>query len=94
MIDLVLDKGKVQFEIAHDAIERSNIRQLRVKISPEYPTIARKMNLKGAVQLEALVGRDGWKKSKCSADIPCWPMRWHAPSSSGGTNQLRRITRS
>jgi YfiR/HmsC-like len=47
MIDLVLDKGKVQFEIAHDAIERSNIRQLRVKISPEYPTIARKMNSRG-----------------------------------------------
>src|SRR5437870_13568436 len=83
MINLVLDKGKVQFEIAHDAIERSNIhfsskflslakanhesynqqadgpRQLRVKISPEYPTIARRMNLKGAVELEALVGRDG-----------------------------------
>ena len=86
MINLVLDKGKVQFEIAHDAIERSNIhfsskflslakanhesynqqadgpRQLRVKISPEYPTIARRMNLKGAVQLEALVGRDGTVK--------------------------------
>src|SRR5438094_8300442 len=25
MINLVLDKGKVRFEIAHDAIERSNI---------------------------------------------------------------------
>ena len=76
MINLVLDKGKVRFEIAHDALDRSNIhfsskflslakanyesynqqagpRQLRVKISPEYPTIARRMNLKGAVQLEA-----------------------------------------
>jgi len=86
MINLVLDKGKVRFEIAHDALDRSNIhfsskflslakanyessnqqaegpRQLRVKISPEYPTIARQMNLKGAVQLEALVGRDGTVK--------------------------------
>src|SRR5437660_12477855 len=74
MINLVLDKGKVQFEIAHDAIERSNIhfsskflslakanhesynqqaegpRQLRVKIAPEYLTIARQMNLNGAGQ--------------------------------------------
>jgi len=82
----LLDKGKVRFEIAHDALDRSNIhfsskflslakanyessnqqaegpRQLRVKISPEYPTIARQMNLKGAVQLEALVGRDGTVK--------------------------------
>src|SRR5437867_11036861 len=81
MINLVLDKGKVRFEIAHDALDRSNIhfsskflslakanhesynqqadgpRQLRVKISPEYPTIARRMNLKGAVQHEALVER-------------------------------------
>src|SRR5438445_2654089 len=78
-------QGQGQFEIAHDAIERSNIhfsskflslakanyesynqqagpRHLRVKISPEYPTIARRMNLKGAVQLEALVGRDGTVK--------------------------------
>lgn len=86
MINLVLDKGKIQFEISHDALDRSNIhfsskflslakadygssdqraeapRQLRFKIPPEYPTIAREMKLKGAVQIEALVERDGTVK--------------------------------
>jgi len=64
MINLVLEKGKIQFEISRDALDRSNIhfsskflslakadyessgrqaegpRQLRVKVAPEYPTIA------------------------------------------------------
>ena len=86
MINLVLDKGRIQFEIARDALDRSNIhfspkflslakadyessaqrsegsRQLRVKIAPEYPTIAREMKLKGAVQVEAVVQRDGTVK--------------------------------
>ena len=83
MINLFLDNGKVQFEIAQNALDRTNIhfnskflkfakanyelsnqhaeapRQLRVQIFPEYPAIAREMNLKGAVQVQALVGRDG-----------------------------------
>ena len=83
MINLILDKGKIQFEVEQSALDRSNIhfspaflsrakassgssnqhadgsRLILIKISPEYPAIARQMNLKGAVQLEALVGRDG-----------------------------------
>lgn len=34
-------------------------RQVRVQIPPEYPPMAKQMKLKGAVQLEATVGRDG-----------------------------------
>jgi len=82
MINLILNNGRIQFEIAHDALERSAIqfsskflslakangssnqqidspRQVRVRIPPEYPSIAKQMNLEGSVQLEAIVGRDG-----------------------------------
>ena len=82
MINLVMARGKIQFEIAQDALDRSSIqfsskflslakaradsdqqaggsRQLRVKIPPEYPAIAKQMNLRGAAQVEAMVGRDG-----------------------------------
>jgi len=52
--------AKANYESSNQQAEGP--RQLRVKISPEYPTIARQMNLKGAVQLEALVGRDGTVK--------------------------------
>ncbi len=81
-INLVMARGKIQFEVAQDALDRSSIqfsskflslakahpdanqqaegpRQLRVKIAPEYPTIAKQMNLKGAAQVEATIGRDG-----------------------------------
>ena len=34
-------------------------RRLKVGTQPEYPEIARRMNIKGAVQLELWVGRDG-----------------------------------
>ena len=37
-------------------------RRLKVSIPPEYPDIARKMGIKGAVQVEASVGRDGTVK--------------------------------
>ena len=83
MINLFLDKGKIQFEVEETALDRSNIhfspaflsraktpsessnqsanvpRPVLIKISPEYPDLARQMNLKGSVQIEALVGRDG-----------------------------------
>jgi len=83
MINLILDKGKIQFEVDQTALDRSNIhfsaaflsraktssgsanphanapRVVLAKVSPEYPEIARQMNLKGSVQLEVLVGRDG-----------------------------------
>jgi TonB family protein len=83
MINLVSDKGRIRFEVARDALDRSEIhfspkflslaiadygssaqqdegsRQLRVKIAPEYPAIAREMKLQGAVQVEILVERDG-----------------------------------
>lgn len=83
MINLVLDRGRIQFEISQSGLERTDIhfspkflslaktnsgpsnehaegsRQILIKISPEYPDIARQMKLKGVVQLEALVGRDG-----------------------------------
>lgn len=86
MINLILDKGKIQFEVAQTALDQSNIhfsamflsraktisdssnqqadtpRLILVKISPEYPAIARQMNLKGSVQLQAVVGRDGMVK--------------------------------
>jgi TonB family protein len=86
IINLVLDKGKIQFEVAQIALDRSKIhfttkflslakgssgssnqhadgsRVVLIKTSPEYPAIARQMNLKGSVQIEALVGRDGMVK--------------------------------
>ena len=85
IINLVLDNGKIQFEVAQTALDRTNIhfstkflslkmssglsnqhaegaRVVLIKVSPEYPAIAREMNLKGSVQIEALVGRDGMVK--------------------------------
>jgi TonB family protein len=38
-------------------------RRLKVSTPPEYPDIARKMGIKGAVQVEASVGRDGTVKN-------------------------------
>lgn len=83
MINLILNNGRIQFEIAYDALDRSAIqfsskflslakanngpsnqqidipRQVRIRVPPEYPSIAKQMNLEGSVQLEATVGRDG-----------------------------------
>lgn len=91
MIDLVLENGKIRFEVNRDALERADIRfsaqtlmlakgssdagsanssklqtegsrQLKHSESPEYPEIAQRMNLKGVVQVEALVQPDGTVK--------------------------------
>ena len=42
-----------------DAHSTANKRQLKIKIMPEYPKLARRFNLKGAVRLELLVKPDG-----------------------------------
>jgi TonB family protein len=91
MINLVMEDGKIRFELNNDALDRSEIhfsarilmlakaspdrqhpvatnlqseslRQIRHSISPQYPEIAQRMNLKGAVQLEATVRPDGTVK--------------------------------
>ncbi len=38
-------------------------RPLKVKVTPEYPELARQMNMKGSVRLELLVAADGHVKS-------------------------------
>jgi TonB family protein len=82
MINLVLARGKIRFEVERASLERANIRlapellalattatepgtaagdsrRLKVSAQPEYPEMAQRMNIKGAVQLEIVVGRDG-----------------------------------
>ena len=83
MINLVLENGRIRFEVDSDALDRANIgfsskilalakadnrstnvqaqgaRQLKLKVSPEYPEMALRMNIKGAVQVEAVVRPDG-----------------------------------
>lgn len=88
MINLVMEDGKIRFEVNNDALDHSEIhfssriltlakasagqqhpatanfqtqgsRQLKHSTSPEYPEIAQRMNLKGVVQLEAMVRSDG-----------------------------------
>lgn len=34
-------------------------RQLKVKVAPEYPELAKRMNMKGSVRLELLIAADG-----------------------------------
>ncbi len=91
MINLVMENGKIRFEVNPDALDRSEIRfsskilalaraeygssrttasnpqavgarQIKRSVSPEYPEIAGRMNLKGTVQVEALVRPDGTVK--------------------------------
>jgi TonB family protein len=79
MINLVIEDGKIRFELNNDALDRSEIhfssrilmlanlqtetsRQITHSISPVYPEIAERMNLKGAVQLEATVRPNGTVK--------------------------------
>jgi TonB family protein len=83
MINLVLAKGKIRFEVESASLERANIhlgadllalalagsgssdgaagdsRRLKVSAPAEYPEIAQRMGIKGSVQLELTVGRDG-----------------------------------
>lgn len=40
-----------------------NTRPLKVKVTPEYPDLARQMNMKGSVRLELTVAPDGHVKS-------------------------------
>jgi outer membrane biosynthesis protein TonB len=109
MINLLMARGKIQFEVAQDALDRSSIqfsskflslakaqpqaegpRQLRVKIAPEYPTIAKQMNLKGAAQVEATVGRDGtvtdvrvlWRSPVAGRRLDTGRQTMEAPASS------------
>lgn len=44
---------------ADDASER----KVKLKVSPQYPELARRMNVTGAVRLEILVGANGQVKS-------------------------------
>lgn len=92
MINLVIEDGKIRFEMNNAALDVSEIhfsariltlakathdyqhsagtilqteslRAIRHSTSPEYPEIAERMNLKGAVQLEATVRPDGTVKA-------------------------------
>jgi TonB family protein len=39
-----------------------NVRPLKVKVSPEYPELAKRMNMKGSVRLQLLIAADGHVK--------------------------------
>jgi TonB family protein len=91
MVNLVLENGKIAFEVNRGALDHAQIRfspqtltlakgsadsgrvnspdletegsrLLRHSESPEYPEIAQRMNLKGAVQVEVRVEPDGTVK--------------------------------
>jgi TonB family protein len=85
MINLVLEGGRVRFEVNRDALDRADLRfsppllmqaksdsgssnatpgarQLKLQVPPEYPEIARRMQLKGTVNAVARVRPDGTVK--------------------------------
>jgi TonB family protein len=85
MINLVLEGGRVRFELNRDALDGADLhfspqllmqaksdsgssnaspgaRQLKSQVPPEYPEIARRMQLKGTVNAVALVRPDGTVK--------------------------------
>ena len=47
---------------AADAHPTDNKRQLKTKVMPEYPELAKRVNIKGAVRLEVIVNPDGHVK--------------------------------
>lgn len=83
MINLVLNEGKVRFQVNSQALDQANIhfdasflsmalgdkgstrvqnsgsRSVRVNTPPEYPDLARKMKITGAVQLQVTVSAEG-----------------------------------
>ena len=94
IINFLLEKGIIRFEIDPDALERANIhfgqqvlaqaeivrrsntfaaqsdhssgsspasgsRKVEIRIPPDYPILAQHMKLKGTVQVQAQVGRNG-----------------------------------
>jgi protein TonB len=44
-------------------VHGDNGRKIKSKVSPQYPELARKMNVSGAVKLELIVGANGQVKS-------------------------------
>ncbi|MGB9068221.1 MAG: energy transducer TonB [Candidatus Acidiferrales bacterium] len=44
---------------AQDSPTDSNKRKVRVRVTPEYPTLAKQMNVTGKVKIEATVAADG-----------------------------------
>ena len=47
---------------AADSHPTDNKRQLKTKVMPEYPELAKRVNIKGAVRLEVIVNADGHVK--------------------------------
>jgi TonB family protein len=47
---------------AADAHPTDSKRQLKTKVMPEYPELAKRVNIKGAVRLEVIVNADGHVK--------------------------------
>jgi TonB family protein len=59
-----LDKGNVRLDqrllaLAKGATESTGFRKVRVNVTPEYPDIARRMAIKGIVQLKVKVSAEG-----------------------------------
>jgi TonB family protein len=82
MINLVVERGKLHFEVNRSALDKGSIRldqkllalakgqgdstgarKVRVNVNAQYPDVARRMAIKGTVQLKVKVSREGAVKS-------------------------------
>ena len=65
---LVLRKGRGQ-----DAAADSAKRKVQTKVTPEYPALAKQMNVTGKVKIEATIAADGHvSNTRSSAAARCW----------------------
>jgi TonB family protein len=57
----VLAQAKIE-HTSPTAAASPSVRKVEVRVAPDYPELAQRMNLKGTVQVQAIVGRDGTVK--------------------------------
>jgi TonB family protein len=58
-LGLVMGTVTVHVANAQDAAASSGARKIRVKTAPEYPALAKQMNVTGKVKLEITIAADG-----------------------------------
>jgi TonB family protein len=96
----VLAQAKIEKTQRSDTAEAGASRKVERKVPPDYPQLAQQMKLKGIVQLEAVVARDGSvKKVKLIGGHPVFVqaaldavMKWKYVPASQETVELIRVS--
>lgn len=96
----VLAQAKIDRSERNGTAESASSRRVERKVPPDYPQLAQQMKLKGIVQLEAVVGRDGSvKKVKLIGGHPVFVqaaldavMKWKYVPASQETVELIRVS--